>query len=177
MTDYFQHLTHFPPLPGSYLKVAQSRTYLNPGEHNEFTKLTISATSPFFKLTQSKFFKDLVEKFPTTMSPVFFKIKPMELYDWHVDFGDITSGINILLSEPSNSFTLFKVPAEFKNRYKLVRCDYAQFVPTVFDTTVPHCVMNLSNEDRYLLKIPVRTVPYSELTQYLLDYECRSYDQ
>jgi len=176
MSEFFHHLTHLPPLPDTYLKIAQARTYAHPSENGGYTRLTISPTNIFFKLSRSKFFKDLRERFPSTLNPAFVKTNPMELYDWHVDVMDVRAGINILLTDATDSYTLFKTPTDLVNQFNLTRCDYTPFVPTVFNSASPHCVMNLSNEVRYLLRISTVSVPYLELKQYLVDYQCSSYD-
>ena len=109
------------------------------------------------------------------MNPVFIKIAPKSLYDWHIDRNDVTTGINILLSDGTNSYTLFKTPGGVNNYYKVSRCDYTQFIPTVFNSTVSHCVINLDDNDRYLIRIPVKSVPYKVLKDYLTNYKFVSY--
>ena len=37
-------------------------------------------------------------------------------------------------------------------------------------STVEHCVINLSQEPRYLLRVPIADATYKEVRDYLLEY-------
>jgi hypothetical protein len=104
------------------------------------------------------------------MGAVYAKTDPEGLYDWHTDKGGVTTGINILLSRPDKCITLFRTETNIPLQYKIYQCDYEQFRPTVFDSTVEHCVINLSQEPRYLLRVPIADATYKEVRDYLLEY-------
>jgi hypothetical protein len=179
MNNFFHHLTHLPPIPASYLEYAQTGTkYLTPAEHKSFTNLTVSPypkSLPVVPFNKTKLFKDLKNKFRHTDSTSFVRVNPQSLYDWHTDHNGITTGINILLTPTADSYTLFRTPTDIPNNYHIVRCDYQQFVPTLFNSEISHCVINLSNEYRYLLRIPIRNTPYEEVRQFLMEYNLENY--
>ena len=172
MNEFFCHLKHLPLIPSKFLEHAQSLRYETPEEHGHFTKLNLNARGPDFKMhfLTHPFYIALKKAFPGVMGAVYAKTNPNELYDWHTDKGGVVTGINILLSDPADCITLFRTKTNIPLQYKIYRCDYEQFRPTVFDSTVEHCVINLSQEPRYLLRIPIADATYQEVRDYLLDY-------
>jgi hypothetical protein len=171
MAEYFHHLTNYPRVPDSYLDEALAQEYLTQADHKRVTKLIMSNPKKALAFSNTKFFKDLKKKFPGAYNPVVLRVNPNTLYDWHIDKGDINCGINILLNNKADSFTLFRTSTDEVKHYNVINCDYIPFVPTVFNSTAEHCVINLSNEYRYLLKVPIKYAEYRELKHYLLDYK------
>lgn len=173
MNEFFCHLPHIPLVSAKFLEHAKQLEYNTPVEHGLFTKLNLnSRTGKDFKMhfLSHPFYIALKNAFPGVMGAVYAKTDPEGLYDWHTDKGGVTTGINILLSSPDKCITLFRTATGIPLQYKIYQCDYEQFRPTVFDSTVEHCVINLSQEPRYLLRVPIADATYKEVRDYLLEY-------
>jgi hypothetical protein len=173
MTEFFCHLPHIPLISSKFLEHAKQLDYETPAEHGLFTKLNLNSRSgPDFKMhfLSHPFYIALKNAFPNVMGAVYAKTNAGGLYDWHTDKGGVTTGINILLSESKDCLTLFRTKTDIPLQYNIYQCDYEQFRPTVFDSTVEHCVINLSQEPRYLLRVPIADATYKEVRDYLLAY-------
>ena len=172
MQDLFCHLTHAPLIQPKFLEHAQSLRYQTPEEHGQFTKLNLNARDPGFRMhfLSHPFYINLKKQFPNTLGATYVRTDAESEYSWHIDKGDVVTGVNILLSPPNECLTLFRRKTDIPLQYKIYRCDYEQFRPTVFNSTVEHCVINLSKEPRFLLRVPIRHTPYEEVRDYLLQY-------
>ena len=68
-------------------------------------------------------------------------------------------------------YTLWRVPGnEHSVISDVVTCHYEPLRPVVFNSTIEHCVINLSKDYRYLLRIPVLNVSYSDLRDWCMSY-------
>ena len=172
MSDFFCHLTHLPLISAKFLEHAQGLRYETPEEHGQFTKLNLNARDPGFRMhfLSQPLYIDLKKRFAGVLGATYVRTDPMSEYSWHTDKGGVTTGINILLSPPDECLTLFRTKTDIPLQHKIYRCDYEQFRPTVFDSTVEHCVINLSQEPRYLLRVPIANTTYEQVRDYLLAY-------
>jgi hypothetical protein len=172
MNEFFCHLTHLPLISSKFLEHAQSLRYETPDEHQQFTKLNLNARDPGFRMhfLSQPLYINLKKKFAGVLGATYVRTDPESEYTWHTDKGGVVTGINILLSLPNECLTLFRTKTDIPLQHKIYQCKYEQFRPTVFDSTVEHCVINLSKEPRYLLRVPIANTTYQEVRDYLLDY-------
>ena len=80
------------------------------------------------------------------------KIPSKSFYNWHVD--DFRqSCINMLISKNHHSYSMF---GEYKNNYyhnNIIELQYKPYTYYLFNNQKRHSVVNLDNEDRYLLSL------------------------
>ena len=181
--DCYQHLSHLPLLDEKYVNEALNATYshIEPSGDmaaikNKFNRW-ISSKSAYSTFEETKFCKDLEAQFGQVVSH-YAKFDPRSLYDWHTD-SQRQCSINVLIRPVVNALTLFKYAEMTKEHsliYHLDECEYVPRVPVLFNSSVHHCVINLSNETRYLLTISFeRTVTFYHVRDFLLNYKTESY--
>ncbi len=171
LENAFFHLTHFPLIDSKHAELAlnadysEMLLYYNRGIQNSYAEAK--------EVSDSKLCRDLRGHFGECAAS-YIKTNAMTGYDWHMDMSRKTC-INILLVQPPGAQTLHKVNIN-NLTYHLRVCDYKLFRPTVFNSTIPHCVINPSNQDRYILTISVGSLPrYEDLKNWAINYKIDSY--
>jgi hypothetical protein len=167
----FFHLTHLPLLDVKHAELAANATYSERPSYYKKGIQNIYADATEF--SDSKFCKDIRGHFGECVA-TYLKMDGMSGYDWHIDVARKTC-INFLIVQPPNALTIHKVNTN-RLTYRTKVCDYEMFRPTVFNATIPHCVINPSNQDRYILSISVGNIAkYGDLKDWLLNYHIDSY--
>lgn len=180
--DCYLHLSHLPMLGDEYVNEALNATYAVTQPSDEMPDIvhrknrwigSENAPSTFYK---TKFCKDLEAQFGE-IETYYVRFNPMSLYDWHTDI-QRQCGINFLIQPVSNALTLFRY-AELSNHTLMYHLDQLQYVPrmpVLFNTTVEHCVINLSNETRYILSVTFkRTITIYHVREFLKNYNTDTY--
>lgn len=181
--DCYLHLSHLPLLDDKFVDEAINATYTNIEPTGDMVELKtkfnrwISSKSAYSSFKDTKFCKDLEAQFGQVVSH-YAKFDPHSLYDWHTDTQRQCS-INFLIRPVSNALTLFKyaeVTKEHSLIYHLDECKYTPRVPVLFNSSVNHCVINLSDETRYLLTVNFgRSVTFYHVREFLQNYNTESY--
>lgn len=145
----FFHLTHLPKIPYSYVEEAEhSAVYKNDYQplSGQITPFCMADSS----FSNTKFFQTLKENFGAVYC-YYIKIEPNVFHNWHSDYNRNCS-INFLLTDCA-SLTLFEKDKTDPSNIVFERCDYNLYYPTVLKNSTPHCIINYSQERRYLLSI------------------------
>jgi len=173
MSKFYCQLSHFPLIDPDIVNEGIDAVYEQPVLETGseiIPRVTKSPTS--FKAT--KFCQDLCNKFGD-VRPWFFRNNPMTVYDWHAD-ASRSCAINFLLNEVSTSLTLFRQATDTRLMYNIFPCTYTLYQPILFNTTISHCVINNSNEYRYILSIGFpTTTDYNSVKEFLLQYQTSKY--
>jgi len=180
--DCYLHLEHLPPLGYEYVNEALNATYAVTKPSTEMPDVvhkqnrwigSENAPSTFYK---TKFCKDLEAEFGN-IETYYVRFNTMSLYDWHTDI-QRQCGINFLIQPVSDALTLFRY-AELSDHtlmYHLEKLEYVARMPVLFNPTVEHCVINLSNKPRYLLSVSFpRTITFYHVREFLKNYTTDAY--
>lgn len=171
LDNVFFHLKHLPLVDAKHAEIAINATYNETPSYYQKGVQNICADA--LEFSDSQFCRDLRGYFGECAAS-YLKTNAMSGYDWHIDVSRKTC-INILLVQPPGALTLHKVNIN-RLTYNLKICDYEMFRPTVFNAVNPHCVINPTNQDRYILTINVGTLPkYEDLKNWLINYKIDSY--
>ena len=153
LADCFHHLSNFPTLDKKYVDEAVAGVYPelpSPETPDIPTPRAITVNSSF---RHTNFFKSLENQFGS-MICVYIRSFPSSTYDWHRDiFKKVT--INFILHDVKNSLVLFrdKVHGIDRMQYNIKQAIYTPLKPTILDTRIQHCVINLDNSYRYILNL------------------------
>jgi len=177
--DYFYQLSHLPLLDQEYINEGLAAEYQLPAaEINGVLtpRVTKAITSSF---NDSKFIQDLRQKLNTHVEVVYFRNNPRTLYDWHSDISvnikkSRYCAINFLLNIVHNSLTLFREPTTRLN-YNIIECPYILYSPMLFNTQHKHCVINNSNQNRYIMSVTPFNISYHEALDFFKTYTIDSY--
>jgi hypothetical protein len=174
----FHHLDGCPRFTADYLTHAEQQNYLTPKEHSYPIHITINKPTTDFQnlINKNSLYRTLKKEFSGVMGATYIRTPPNSLYDWHIDNKRICAGVNILLSDPADCFTLFRQPTDQELNYNIVRCDYEQFRPTVFNSRIEHCIINLSSSYRYLLRFPIVETSYQDVQQFLSELKFNNHE-
>jgi hypothetical protein len=148
-------------------KAAQYETFVLE-KHTGKKPSTYQAPTSF---EQSKFMDDLRKEFKDVRTN-YLKFDPMTCYDWHVDAARNCS-INFLLNDVPESLTLFREYIEdSRHWYNIKRLKYNLYQPTLLNVKEQHCVINYSQETRYVLTIGFTLdVSYMNVKRFLMFYK------
>jgi hypothetical protein len=179
MSENFHHLTNLPPLPEEIIQTGLTGNYfwtLNPN--------ICDSSAAIFKET---FFFKLLEKRFGRCNASFIKFLPFMYYDWHIDQQRTTS-LNWVIQTNSKASTFYRnyydgdpysKELEENGRrplfWKLEEVDYTLYRPTMLKTSVPHCVINNSPEERMVLSVTIHFAKYDELKDFLSHLMIDSY--
>ena len=110
-------------------------------------------------------------KFPIKNAAI-LKTNPNRCYEWHV-YDDRGATINLLLENHSHSKCYFgRMSSESWDQYEIFECPYEKETFYLFNTQVPHTVINLQNH-RYLFSIefetPANKLKYSDIKHWCED--------
>ena len=170
-TEYYYKPTHLTGIVGEqHLQEAKEATYNSfvLEKHTGKTPSTIQAKTSF---ENSRFVYDLSKKFGSVRTH-YLKFDPMTCYNWHTDIARKCS-INFLLNDPADSLTLFRQPIPNSTLwYNIQQLKYDLFQPTLLNVRESHCVLNYSQETRYVLTIGFTLdVTYADVKDFLLFYK------
>lgn len=174
LNDCFFNLSNFPNL---------DQKYIDEGLYSEYPELTkfkppfpngkvpkiISIPSSF---KETDFFKILEKQFGD-ISCVYIRNFPWSTYDWHCDI--LTNvNINFILHDNKNSLVLFRdrISEYSAIQYNIRQAVYCPFKPTIFNTQVQHCVINLNDDHRYILNLGFlnKSVSYQDVKEFLTNF-------
>ena len=171
LENAFYHLTHFPLVDVKHIELAMNAEYQPPKpEVTQRSHRDWTATATFFN--DSKLCKDMAAEFGECHG-LYVRSFPMTMYNWHADFGR-NACINVLLVQPQGAITCYKT--RFNRLIDNIKiCDYELLRPTLFNTTLPHCVVNPTDQYRYILTITAAKTRFEELKDWLLQYKPESF--
>ncbi len=167
LENAFFSLTHLPLLDPEHINIATKAEY-NPPPPETTKRSHRDWTADSILFNESKLCYDLKNAFGKCHG-YYVRTNPMTVYDWHCDYGR-KACINVTLVQPDGALTLHRSQV---NRliYNIRICDYELLRPTLFNTMVPHSVINPTSQHRYILTISVGENPtYNDLKEWLLNY-------
>jgi hypothetical protein len=166
--EFYYKASHIQVVDEQLLEEAKAANYSSGvvEKNTGKTPSTVQATTSF---ENSKFIADLRKEFKSVRTH-YLKFDPMTCYDWHTDIARNCS-INFLLNDPEDSLTLFREYL-FGINYKIIRLKYDLFQPTLLNVKAPHCVINYSQETRYVLTVGFTLdVSYMDVKRFLMFYK------
>ena len=164
MSNLFLPLINLPILNKIYYEDAINAEYEEP---NQFHDRCYHVSKRF---SDSKLCYNLINKFGKLDGKI-LRINPSSGYNWHVDLHRKV-GLNFLLGdENQNYLTLFRAKKD-KLNFKIIRCEYTPYVPTLFNSLVEHCVLNLDeNNSRYILSVDFNiSANFNQVKEFLFNY-------
>jgi hypothetical protein len=176
LTNCFYQPIHLPTLPLSVVDKGMNADYQLPPEHpNDNTTPRTTNPVAISTFANSKFAQDVSEKLNTKIESHYVKFSPYTLYDWHTDIRKgRTCAINFLLNEVPKSLTLFRQPVSHLN-YNIIECKYTLQKPMVFNVKKSHCIINNSDQFRYLLSITLVNIMFDDAVEFFKTYNIDSY--
>lgn len=100
--------------------------------------------------------------------------RPWSMYDWHQDLAGHCSSINFLLTDTPGARTLHRFPTECRLNYQVVPLEYQLYRPVLFNARVDHCIINLTNQHRYILSVLLLDSSYDAVKQFVNNYTLSS---
>ena len=174
LTNLWYHLSHLPTLDQKYINEAHSSDYTYKSNLVAAHSRKYYAVQAESQFANTKFCNDLSKEFGELGPVKYSRNDPYTLYEWHVDSGRSCS-INFALSELPNAFTLFRAPIN-NAIFSIDECKYPIYRPVLFNSTVPHCVINNSNQPRYILSVTFpKLVTFDDARQFLVNYHTDKY--
>jgi hypothetical protein len=158
MEDLFYTCDKIAPIDYKYVEEALSSTYRKIQNPNIF----VSNTRCSFEY--SEFFKKLKRDL-NCHRPLYLKWPANMLYDWHIDGWTRKVSLNIPLVSSDKSLTFFRTPNE-GTFYNLHQVNYSMYLPTILNVKHEHCVINYSNEDRYVINMSFLVSDYETVLEY-----------
>lgn len=173
-------LPNIPPLDPVYYEIAQQVRYIPP-DPTQLRAQAIGSIAEDF--SSGRFVRDLKRHFgDQRVLAAFLQNPPMTNYNWHTDIDHPERGarmcaINYLLSPADSVYTLFSVPDSRVGRHMhgVQICPYQRYNGLLFNTQCEHCILNLSDQPRYILSVGFHGIDYATVKRWLLDYEFVSY--
>jgi hypothetical protein len=171
-TNYFS-LSNLPLLDQIFVDEALSASYIFPGpqtvKNSESTRIASAASS----FIETDFYKDLQRDLGATEA-FYLRFPPNIYYDWHTDIHR-NCCINFAIDDYPNSLTLFRQPS-YGIEYSVQRVHYVPKQATILNNNVEHCVVNLSDSNRYILSIGFSTsTSFDDVKNYLTNLTFSSY--
>jgi hypothetical protein len=121
----------------------------------------------------SKLCADLRAHFNVDVFAEYYKNEPHSFHTWHRD-AIRSCAINYLLTDVPNSYTLFGRKISISH-FQTIECKYTLLQPVLFNTTVPHSIINNSDFPRYLLSVTIGTrdnaVKFEDAKNFLINYK------
>jgi len=162
MAKYHAHLDNFPEIPELFVNLAATAQYRDVAPPGLPAVPALMAPCNF---KNSKFCGLLNQQFGTEVTSSFIRNPPNTVFDWRADFGSscavtfVLSDIPHLIYFVEHSDSRLNVPIESVGTH-LRR-------PTVVDATQRHCVVNHSDQARYMLHVGIKSVPYADVVGFL----------
>jgi len=173
LDDAFQTLPHLPLVSEEHKKRAFETPIYSPLP-NEIGKMQ-SRNSLDLPFSNTKFGQDIKEYFgPITTK--YARMDPYTTYDWHRDL-DRPYGLNVLIVQPTHgAITLHR---KMINRMvsQIREVTYTPMQPLLFNASIPHCVINNSNQVRFIMSMSFfeTTRTWEEAKQWFLNYRIDNY--
>ena len=141
--------------------------YPEPEESGKKQIRIVHSPSEFYK---TRLCYDLFKAFGDIKTE-YFKNDPMSYYDWHLDIKR-NCGINFLLNDIPNALTLYMHEGAIRLNGTIENVTPKLYRPVLLDTTVRHCVINYSNQTRYILSIGLHdpAVKFADVKEFLEKY-------
>jgi hypothetical protein len=167
----FCPLIHLPLLDQATVSEAFGATYIDPKKDTAENRIaqTIKADTTFIN---TKFCKDLSLKFGKVTAK-YMRFDPLSYYDWHTDLNR-GCAINFLLNLVPDTVTLFG-SREDRINLDIIPVPYVLYQPTLFNTKISHCVINYSQQTRYIMTIGIHEPSFADAKKFLLDYNTDKY--
>lgn len=167
LENSFFSLSHLPLIDAAHIELCKQAEYVPPPPET-IKRSHRDWTSNAHLFNSSKFCNDLKTAFGKCHGH-YVRTNPMTVYDWHCDYGR-KACINVLLVQPQGALTLHR---SMVNRliYNIRICEYELLRPTLFNTTIPHSVINPTDQYRYILTISFGEIPTIwDLKEWLSNY-------
>ncbi len=162
----FYKLKNIPPIPDLFVASAEQAVYKT---HDQHKQLAHSNTSVAKDFRSTKFCRILQNNFSINVD--YFKNDPHSFYKFHKDAPwqamPRTCSINIWLSGNPGAITMFSDTEINKLTNQVFICNYEKCVPFLFNSQIPHAVVNPFNEARYILSIGFHIAPYERVKKFL----------
>jgi hypothetical protein len=173
-TNCFYQLNNIPTLPEQYINEALAAEFQQPKveTNGQLSPRTTRAVTSF---VDSKMFQDIKHTICPGVHACYFRNEPQSLYDWHIDStGNRKTAINFLLSDPTHSMMLYR---KFVSRlnYSITACPYQLGQAMLLNVDQEHCVINLSQQYRYVLSVSLPGVEFDQAVNFFQNYSLDSY--
>jgi hypothetical protein len=136
------------------------------GERHTFGSRTISQASSFIT---TQFAQDVQANLGHIKTKYLYNA-PWSLYDWHQDLAGHKCCVNFLLTDTPGARTIHKFPTDCKLNFQVETVEYNLYYPLLFNTRIDHCVINMTDQHRYILQILLFDVTYDVAKEYLSNY-------
>lgn len=136
------------------------------GARHTLTSRTIAQTSSFIK---TKFAQDAQANLGRIKTKCLYN-PPWSLYDWHQDQAGHKCCINFLLTDTPGARTIHKFPTDCRLNFQVDVVEYNLYYPLLFNTRIDHCVINMTDQHRYILQVLLFEVSYDVAKEYLVNY-------
>lgn len=140
-----------------------------PGQRHSMVSRTIQGSQPS-SFANTKFAQDLVANLGKIKCRYMYN-QPWSMYDWHQDLAGHHSSINFLLTETPGARTLHRFPTDCRLNYKVVVLEYKLYRPVLFNAKVDHCIINMTDKDRYILSVLLLDSSYEKSKDFLSNYK------
>jgi hypothetical protein len=141
-----------------------------PGVRNTVPSRSISHPSSF---VETKFAQDLIKNLGNIRARYLYN-PPWFLYDWHQDISGHQSCINFLLTDTPGARTLYKFPTDCNLHYKVKTLEYNLYKPVLLNTRIDHCIINMTEQHRYVLTVLLLDTTYNTAKEFLSNYNLDS---
>lgn len=121
----------------------------------------------------TKFAQDLIANLGKIKCRYMYN-RPWSMYDWHQDLAGHYSSINFLLTDTPDARTLYRFPTECRLNYQVKLLEYQLYRPVLFNARVDHCIINMTNKDRYILSVLLLDSSYDTVKQFVNNYKLDS---
>ena len=159
MEDLFYTCEKSAPVDYKYVEEALACTYQKTHYPNVFRATTKCS------FEYSEFFKKLKQDLNCHHRPLYLKWPANTLYDWHTDGWNRKVSLNIPLVSSDKSLTFCRTPND-GTFYNVYQVKYSMYLPTILNVKHEHCVINYSNEDRYVINISFLDTEYETVLEY-----------
>jgi hypothetical protein len=171
MSNFFYHLKHLPQLDLDFLLDIENAEFS--GDYQPLNGKRVNFNMADSQFSQTSFFAMLQEKFGAVYC-YYTKMPPCTTHKWHSDINR-NCAINFLLTD-CDSLTLFESYKINDYNVGFEVCNYTVYQPTLFNTTIPHMIINHSDQIRYLLSVSIpRPHTFLEIKDFLINYHCDHY--
>lgn len=169
-TKCYTHLPHLPRVSRATADRCTTAVYNAPTKLDLLNKKVNTFTyDP--GLNETKFVNDLRQEFGLTEA-MCMSFPPKTIYDWHTDFF-VRVRINYVLNDVGHAYTLFREQSGSNDIiYNIDECKYTAGFATLFNSRVQHCVINNSDQTRYLLSFRIfdNNISYEQVEKFLINY-------
>jgi hypothetical protein len=171
MENLFYTCSNFPDIDSKYVDEAVTSNYkINYTPRYIFTDVISS-------FEQTDFYKKIKQDL-LCGPPTYVKSPANSYYDWHVDVSSREVSLNIPLVSNEQCITCFRsqeIPRATAPFYRLYKVDYMMYKPSILNVKKHHCVINYSNEDRFVINISFHVVPYERVLEYFKNIKIDNY--